>query len=728
MKTCNGNLTFLDHPIPIGRTLQSDRPWFVLVVGRDSPAQRKLQSELTGFRPLGRAIKVLAAKTPAETLKTLVDEMDIAVVLIGGGLEGRGQTCLDLGKEIREMGLVETRILLHSATLGEEINDAVAETYDINDFRGKENMSRRTVEMMVVSAIRAYHRIHAINRSHQMLRRIAQTSAAMIAQGSIAGCAMVATHAAVKLLSGNSGFLSFMDRGGRSFSDQEYYGVGTYATGVIPPSKNALTLIERAFERESHVFGESGTVFYVRLHSGPKAAAIYVDGAAPRDEATYRLIDILSAQIASGINKMWFVHRIDYMALHDESTGLPNRCAMEHEIDCCIARGERHCIVSILNLETHTEVEASLGEDAASRMVKAIADRVEATGAKVGRLGPCQLVVLGKAQRDAHASVPRELTEHILVDGLHLPVHLTIGTCELDAANSGSTAIRQARAALRHARKHNRGGVRAYDETMTRSATNRLSMISDMKQAIDTTGQFQVYYQPQYDMTTGALIGAEALLRWRRNGVPVSPADFIPVAEATGLIRQIGLVPIFEGINQAASWYRQGTPIVVGINLSPAQLGDSVVIDLIERTLAETAVPAELIEFELTETAATTLEDASSIINLLRGMGLRIAIDDFGTGYSSLQRLANLNFDRIKIDREFVSKASSSLPHRVVCQMAVNLAKSLSISVLAEGVETEVQAQLLVEMGCREAQGFLYGVPVPAHSFVLTKPKTWRVA
>lgn len=704
--------------------LEVDSPWFVLLVGRDSPANRQMQSYLSELHPIGRHVRVIAAHSATDVFSALIGQQDIAVILIEDGFGETEDACFTLIKEIREMGIGETRIIVYSTAANTAAENVPADDYDIDDFRGSKHISRRTVETMVASAIRAYRQLNSINRSHRMLRRIAQTSAVMIDQGSVAECALVATHAAVSLLSAKNGFLCFKEPADNRAIQHQHYGVGCFGAGSRTPSGGELELIERAFLRESHVFETAGIVFFIKLHDGPNAAAIFVDAAVPHDEVTHRLVDILSVQIASAINKMWFVHRIEYLALHDEATGLPNRRAIEREIDWRLARGESNCFVSIVSVETHSEVEASLGEDTASRMVKSIADRFIASGLKVGRISPSQLVILGEAQGDSLTSVPRALNQPTYVDGLHLPVHLTIGMYELKDLDSGSVALRRARVALREARAQNRGQIRSYDAAMTDAAAGRLSMISDLKRAIDASGQFAVHYQPQYDISTGYIIGAEALLRWKRNGVNVSPADFIPLAEATGLIREIGLFPIIEGINQAARWYRQGYPVIVGINLSPTQLGDTDVIEAIKLTLKETGVPAGLIEFELTETAATTQNKASSIINLLSGLGFRIAIDDFGTGYSSLERLANLKFDRIKIDREFVSKAPFSATHHAVCQLAVNLANSLGISVLAEGVETEEQAQLLRNIGCREAQGFLYGRPVPAQQIIFPMTNT----
>jgi EAL domain-containing protein (putative c-di-GMP-specific phosphodiesterase class I)/GGDEF domain-containing protein len=715
-------LEFVEKPVAV-RQKDDERSLAFLIVGPDSPTFHQLKLAVSSMRPLGDAIRIFSAHSTSEALEIVTRESHLAVILLDSKLaEGEGAS-FALVKEVRERGFTHARIIMHSAKLDTELDNALAEKYDIDDFRGKNFVSRRTIEMLVISAVRTYRQIISVNRYHRMLRRVAQTSAAMIDQTSIADCARVATHAAVNVLSGNSGFLCFQKEFEGFFANQRWYGVGCYETGRHP-SRGEFGMIECALTRESHVFSKISTVFYIRLNDEQQAAAIYIDGAIPNDEATHRIIDILSVQIASAINKMRFVHQMEFLALHDEATGLPNRVAMERLIDQCISGHDKSGVVSIVSVETHAEVEASLDEDTASRMMKAIADRIVKTGATVGRLSPCQLVVLGESQGKALMPVPRSLCKPILVDGLHLPVNLTIGTCDLINAVSGHLAIRYARIALRDARRHSRGEVLDYDHGMRNAAADRLSMISDMKKSIDATGQFVIHYQPQFNMITGELIGVEALLRWRRNGTAVSPADFIPVAEATGLIREIGLFPIVEGIHQAAAWYREGHAMIVGINLSATQLGDHDVIDAIKHTLKETGVPPGLIEIELTETAATTIGKATSIIGQLRGLGLRIAIDDFGTGYSSLERLANLKFDRIKIDRHFVAKAPNSIPHHAVCQMAINLAHSLGCSVLAEGVETEQQAQLLIGMGCFEVQGFLYGMPMPADEVFLPQKKS----
>lgn len=227
-------------------------------------------------------------------------------------------------------------------------------------------------------------------------------------------------------------------------------------------------------------------------------------------------------------------------------------------------------------------------------------------------------------------------------------------------------------------------------------------------------GEITLHYQPQVDLLSGRIIGAEALLRCRvgKDMLPTGP--FIHAAEANGLIKHIGSLVMSIAFKQAVEWEEAGSPIVIAVNLSPVQAADPDLLDEVDRRMQETGVPPRLIEFELTEGVTSSTAEATQGLLQLKSRGFRVAIDDFGVGHSSLERLADMPFDRIKIDRGFIMRAGSSRPHFCICQATVDLAHRLGMSALAEGIEREEQAALVRSIGCYEAQGYLYGQPMPA--------------
>lgn len=697
------------NAVPLGE----DRPWQIVAVGWNTLQLEHLLRWLEQHETMSRRVAVRHLSTPEATFKLLDTGCEIAVILINAdaGLPNRG---IDMARDIRSNGYVEPRIVIHSQASNEVTAETTLEDYDQIVFPTNPMFVQRVVSKLLSSSLRAYHQIQRLNRSNRMLRRLAHLTSQMISQKGPTEASRIATEAAISLLEGDCGCLCFTDSKGEiSFQ----YGAGCFGSCSRQRTNEERSLIGEALKRKTHQFTSSASVIFVGLHDEPNAAAIFIKGSAGHDEVTHRLVDILAAQVASALNRLRFSQRIEYLAWHDEATALVNHHAIEREIDRSIARGDRHFTVTMVHVETYAEIEASLGEVTANEMIKIIALRLSKPGVKLGRAASNQLVLIGEPLGNNGDQVPRNLLESVCIRTMYLPVSMAIGMCDVLTVSNGQEAIQHARSALRESSISQNQVMRSYDVGIQSAISRRLQLISDLKAAIDNPAEFEVYYQPQVDVRSGRVFGAEALLRWKAGGGCVSPAEFIPVAEATGLIRQIGLYSIIEGIKQAGHWLRSGNPIVVAINLSAAQLGDRSVLDVIIRTMSDAGVPAELLEFELTETAATTQDDATAMLFKLRQYGFRIAIDDFGTGYSSLQRLADQPFDRIKIDKEFVSRAAHSKPHWVVCKTAVSLAKSLNIAVLAEGVETAEQEKLLLDMGCSEAQGYLYGPAVPADRF-----------
>lgn len=698
-------------PDPVGGTPES--LWNVLAVGWD-PYLMALVSSAKLPNVMGSPVIFQFAKDSAGLLDLLSGPIEFSVIFLNADDPSASSAELELVRLVRSRGHAEPRIIVHSERRLDIPESVPSDDFDVCDFSGKKSIDRRKLVKVITSSVRAYHQIHRLNRSNRVLRQLAQLTTKMVGHAGIADCARIATEAAITLLGGECGCMCLQGIPGAITFQYRAGCTGTCA-GVRTEDEQAL--VQRALNSKASIYTPTSAVLYVPLEAAPEAAAILIKGRPAQDELTHRFSEILTTQIAAAMNQRRFTQRIEKLALHDAATGLPNHLAIEREIDLSLEReGGRHC-VNLVHVETFGEIEASLGEGVASAMVHSLAHRLTAPGSQVGRVSANQLVVYGPPLGGHDTPVPRELNEAIHVLDMHLPVSLTVGISETTGVLNGREAIQRARTALREARNCHDQRIKAYNQSIATAATRRLLLISDMRSAIDDRSQFQVHYQPQIDMRCGKVIGAEALLRWARSGTFISPAEFIPLAETSGLIRQIGMYAITEGIHQAALWQSQGTPITVAINLSASQLGDGSVLDAIARAMEEHAVRPELIEFELTETAAATHEEAASMLVSLRKMGFRIAIDDFGTGYSSLQRLADQPFDRVKIDREFVLRAPTSKPHRVVCKMAVNLAKSLGISVLAEGVETPEQARVLGEMGCHEAQGFLYGRAVPANQF-----------
>ena len=411
---------------------------------------------------------------------------------------------------------------------------------------------------------------------------------------------------------------------------------------------------------------------------------------------------------------------IAHLAHHDPLTNLPNRTALDHKLARSVERAKREntsfAVLSI-DLDHFKEANDIFGHLIGDELLCAISRRLEgaAQGAFIARVGGDEftLISTGGEQPATAASqadrVLRAVAEIFEIRGQQIPIGLSIGAAvyPTDAADT-MTLIANADAALYRAKADGRHVVRFFDHEMDRSLRERYALQHDLRSAI-AHGELSLDYQPQASID-GAVFGFEALLRWhhpRRGLVP--PATFIPLAEQCGLIGELGEWALRNACIEAASWR---APLQIGVNLSPVQFRFGDLAGLVHSVLLETGLGASRLEFEITE--GTLINDpprALSILRRLKILGVKIAMDDFGTGYASLSSLQSFSFDKIKIDRTFVSGVESNGQSAEIVRAVIGLGKALNIPVLAEGVETEGERLFLKREGCAEVQGFLIGYP-----------------
>ncbi|HSM97606.1 MAG TPA: EAL domain-containing protein, partial [Gallionella sp.] len=286
--------------------------------------------------------------------------------------------------------------------------------------------------------------------------------------------------------------------------------------------------------------------------------------------------------------------------------------------------------------------------------------------------------------------------------------------------DAAEAQVQQAASACNRVRRAGGNGFAIYDEAMGRAAAQTLRLISELQHAVGN-GELLLHYQPKVDTASGRLLGMEALVRWMHpeHGM-IFPAEFIPVAEETGMIVAIGRWVLREACRQNAAWQQAGLrPLRVAVNLSAIQFRSDSLLDEIELALAETTLPASSLELEITE--SMVMEDPERVIDLLdkmRGRGIHLSLDDFGTGHSSLAYLKRFPIDCVKIDRTFIKDMPGNTDDVAIARTIVAMAKSLGLATVAEGVETAGQFELLKAMGCDQVQGDFFSRPLPAGDFM----------
>ncbi|MCL4687031.1 MAG: EAL domain-containing protein [Burkholderiales bacterium] len=419
--------------------------------------------------------------------------------------------------------------------------------------------------------------------------------------------------------------------------------------------------------------------------------------------------------------------RIQFLAHHDTLTGLPNRVLLMDRLEFILAsarRREARVGVLFIDLDNFKTVNDSLGHAAGDSLLRQVASRIEGALRSVdvvSRLGGDEfLVVLPDLESEqAPVAVAEKLlavvSEPVTLEGQVLSVSPSIGIAVFPRdGTTADTLIRNADAAMYLAKDRGRSNFQFFSERLSQTAFNTLSLESRLREAIRDEA-FVLHYQPQVRVDTGRLVGVEALIRWpQKDGPPVMPNDFIPIAEQRGLIMPIGAWALRHACRQNRMWQLAGLPRVpVAVNLSAIQFKQRNLTAEVERALDDTGLDAAWLEFELTE--SMLMDETPELVRTmdgLRALGVKLAIDDFGTGHSSLAHLKRFPIDKLKIDRTFVRDIATDPDDRAITAAIVDLARAMGITSIAEGVEAEAQLDFLLQRGCDEMQGFLVSRPL----------------
>lgn len=472
--------------------------------------------------------------------------------------------------------------------------------------------------------------------------------------------------------------------------------------------------IRTGFERpyEANILRADGTILTVEL----------VGKVIVRDGKTLRMTiarDISDRKQAEA--------RIQFLAHHDMLTHLPNRAMLLDRLQLMLNVAKRHSTqvgVLFIDLDNFKTINDSLGHYAGDQLLKRLAQRLQACVRNVdlvGRLGGDEfLVIVGGLERAEDVAPIAEkiaecISEPFVLEGQTLAVSGSIGiSIYPQDGESTDTLIRNADAAMYLAKERGRSNFQFFIPSLTKSAVNSLSMESGIRKAIKNV-EFVLHYQPEVVSKTGAVNAVEALIRWKHPELGLlGPDKFISFAEHRGLIMPIGCWVIKEAIRQCKEWLDHGLRIPIAVNISAVQFKQKDLVEVIAACLKEHDLPGELLELELTE--SLFLEDVTAmtkILSRLKELGVTLAVDDFGTGYSSLAYLKRYPIDKIKIDRSFIRDVPNDADDVAITAAIINLAESLGLSVVAEGVETAEQAAFLERYRCDYIQGFLISHPLP---------------
>ncbi len=509
------------------------------------------------------------------------------------------------------------------------------------------------------------------------------------------------------------------------YSREELLGHSVARIAGSPESQRQYETMREALERHGHWQGE--------LIETRKSGEVYPQWVQLREvrDANGSVTHVVAFVSDLSVRRK-IEERLRYLTHYDDLTGLANRGLLKERLqEACqrVRRNGRNMAVLYIDLDRFKLLNESLGHEAADALLREVSRRLSQTLGEadtIARLSGDEFVVLldayGSLSSLAHlgSRLLQRIRKPVIIDEQELVISASIGVSLMpDNSRDAEVLLRQANMAMQQAKHLGGNTLQFFTDRPQASSMQYLQLENQLRKALDF-GQLEVFYQPRLTLANDALDAAEALVRWRHpeRGL-VAPAHFIPLAEETGLIIPLGEFVLREACRQARQWQQQGlAEIRVSVNLSVKQLRQGNFVSLVRQVLEETGLPATMLELELTESQLLDdIDNAISISEQLRALGVRLAIDDFGTGFSSLSYLKRFPVDYVKIDRSFISELEHSSQDAAITRAIIAMVHSLERKVVAEGVETQAQMDFLKANQCDEIQGYLLSPPVPAEQF-----------
>jgi diguanylate cyclase (GGDEF)-like protein len=704
---------------------ESGGAWRVMIVDDDADVHSTTTFALGSLELHGRRLEFLHAYSAAQARALLETERDIAVVLLDVVME-EADAGLHLVRHIREtLGLHDLRIILRTGQPGYAPEMDAIRGYDINDYRTKSELTRTKLYTSVASAIRAYEQIHALEASRRGLAEVVRANAELMALRSITGMAEGILREAARLIGQPAPGLMCSCLGGPEAAGWEVLAASGGKTGLAPAGvlaasgNGAAAAIRDTLAQQRHLFGER----HLTLYFGGKAHcdfAAWIELERPLDPLRRGLLELFASNIAVGLDNVALLTDLQRAAFYDPLTGLPNRTRLVELIDAGLSERDasRDEVLCLVDLDHFAEINDALGHQFGDALLVAVARRLRARvhpRLQLARIGSDIFCILGDSFHVDPEAIHALFAAPFSIEGQDLQVSGTLGLVRLlEHDGSGADALKDADIALKRAKSRQRGGHFYFSRGMGVEIRERVRLMHALRSGF-ARGELFLAYQPQVELAAHRPFGAEALLRWRtEDGRLVPPDRFIPIAEYSGLIIEIGEWVLRQACAELMRLRAAGhLDFTMSVNVSQVQFRHPGFLDMLRAALADTGAPPDRIELEITESMA--MEEPDLLIERLAAIkrtGVSIAIDDFGTGFSSLSYLQRLQVDRLKIDRTFVTEITGSARGSSIAEMVIELGRNLGLSIIAEGVEDERQAQILQALGCPLAQGFLFSRPL----------------
>lgn len=711
--------------------------WKVLIVDDDPEIHSVTQLALSDLVVLGRNLEYLHAYSGQDACKLIEQHDDIVLVLLDVVMES-DNAGLEVVKHIREeLKRDDIRIVLRTGQPGYAPEESVIKDYDINDYKTKTELTRRKLVTTVYAAIRSYQQIDSVTKNRKGLEKIIGAAANLLEQHTVHDYASGVLAEFKKLVdSSNSVFCARGQGIVEGADDLSLYILGQEGLSQAKINQKLVALDNRyiarqitsCFQQKQHFYQENSTSFY--FASGGFRAVIHLELPLALTTIEKQLIEVFLTNIATGYENVHLFQKLLNAAYKDWLTELPNRLEFVNLLDDFCQSDDDGLVTALIDINHFSDINDGLGQDIGNQLLMAISARIRTLNEKchLARIGADVFGIIGPKESVNPESLMTLFSHPFAAGEQNLSVSACFGFCSKKSAGSrGVKVLNQINIALNLAKKSLQEPYVYYHQEMEDKTLWRLGMIRQLRTDF-ADNRLELWYQPQLSLATGKIIGAEALLRWKTaEGKFISPAVFIPLAEYSGLIIEIGNWVIDQACQQLhrlAESQFEGVSISVNVSI-PQFKRDNFVETVINITQLNNVDPSKL-ELEITENVL--MDEPQVIIDALvklKAQGISIALDDFGTGFSSLSYLQKLPLDRLKVDRSFVSDIAEP-SGSIIADTIINLGKQMNLKVIAEGVETIEQEAELKALGCDEVQGFYYAKPMPADDFFACLEKTNR--
>ncbi len=708
----------------------AEHAWHVLIVDDDQDVHQSTCFALANTQILGRPLRFLHAYSASQAVELLNEDTQVAVILLDVVMESE-HAGLHLVKRIREeMANSETRIILRTGQPGYAPELEAIRDYDINDYKTKSELTRNRLYTSLTTAIRSYDQIHTINASRLGLGMVIRASSQLLARQGV-------SEFAAGIITQICGLLGLPPEGLVCAYDHEFSPASALivaAAGNLTacidkqlaelPDRHVADALKQALSERRNIYAETSTTLFFQ-GQGHNHMAAYLQTQRSLGELDKQLLEVFCSNIVITLDNVLLLSQLKDHAYNDQLLHIPNRLALIHALDRALAgSAASELTLALIDIDGFSELNDTLGHTLGDAMLQAVSTRLQASISDSSLLARVDGDVFGILAE--HSTLSQEHLQTVLQEPLQFAelsqrITATIGLARLDQVDGkGSDALKAASIALKHGKQQQRGSINHFSRKMEFETRARVQLLQDLRLAFERERLF-VVYQPQYNLQNNQLVGVEALLRWRtEDNRFVSPAEFIPLAESSGLIVALGEWVLRVACHDLGiiNQHRE-QPLRMAINVSVAQLRHPGFIDMLSSALAESNVQPQLIELEITESMAMLQADLMTVlIEQIKARGLTLAVDDFGTGFSSLSYLERLNVDRLKIDLSFIRQLEQSEGGRRIVETIIQLGHSLDLEVIAEGIEQQSQAALLKQMGCHEGQGYLFAKPMPMNELL----------